>query len=368
MNKKPYPHVLHTPRDPGPYLGALIKAQNDWGINAGLMEPQSKSPTFSLILEPFRWWVLRRRGVKIIHLHWVHSFERTWAKNSTIAKFVLELWFNFWCLSLKASGLKLVWTAHNLLPHHQIFASDYRARRTLCRAADVVLAHNQKSLDDLARLFSAKRVLLISQGPTSLPAADPGQVTALRSRYPGRLVIGNLGRQVEYKGLDLLFESLGYSNELSRFVLLIGGSFESEDLKIKYRESLKNLEHAGLGVVFLPRKLSDEDFALYLACTDIACLPFKAITNSGTVIAAATAEKPLIVPRFDVFADLSDGFSFKFEPNDSVNLAEVIETAWAARASLPQMGRLAGDWAKSSSWLDAARSNNAAYELVLEQK
>ena len=368
MRNKPYPRILHTPRDPGPYLNELISAQTYLGVDAQPLQNWSKSPTVSLILEPFRWGALRRRGVRIIHLHWVHSFERTWAKNSLIAKFILELWFNIWCLSLKASGLKLVWTAHNLLPHHQIFASDYRARRTLCRTADVVLAHNQKTLDDVVRLFSARRVLLISQGPTSLPAVDQSQVTALQARYPGRLVIGNLGRQVEYKGLDLLFESLTYIEELSRFVLLIGGSFESEDLKIMYEESLKHLERAGLGVIFLPRKLSDEEFALYLACIDIACLPFRAITNSGTIVAAATAEKPIVVPNFNVFADLSDDFSYKFEPNDAANLAEVIERAWAARASLPQMGRLAGDWAKSSSWLDAARSNNDAYELVLGQK
>ena len=62
--------------------------------------------------------------------------------------------------------MRLVWTAHNVLPLAPVFADDLRARRRLVAACDLVIAHSKATLDQLAdQGIVPRRSAIIPHGP-----------------------------------------------------------------------------------------------------------------------------------------------------------------------------------------------------------
>ena len=113
-----------------------------------------------------------------------------------------QAWFLLWLRACRALGLRLVWTAHNVLPHEPVFADDVAARRALVRASDLVLAHSPAALAELAALGA---VAAAERGHPARPAAPgaarPPRCAARRRRTgPRRFLF--FGRVQEYKGVE----------------------------------------------------------------------------------------------------------------------------------------------------------------------
>ena len=79
---------------------------------------------------------------------------------------VAQAWFLVWLRICRMLGMHLIWTAHNVLPHSPVFANDVSARRALMKASNLVLAHSQSTLAELAALGAvARRTAVIQHGP-----------------------------------------------------------------------------------------------------------------------------------------------------------------------------------------------------------
>ena len=114
-------------------------------------------------------------------------------------------------LLLRLLAIKLVWTAHNVLPHDQ----DTRANRILFgliyRLADRVIVHSENNLKEMEGIFSLGSKLC--HVPFGLPFIDVSPVSRanVRDKFGwdnGEEVIVFQGRVQPYKGLDTLLESL----------------------------------------------------------------------------------------------------------------------------------------------------------------
>ena len=64
--------------------------------------------------------------MKIIHIHWTYSFSPS---SGALLGRIARWWFNIFLISAHAAGVKVVWTAHNVLPHEAVFDDDHLLRR-----------------------------------------------------------------------------------------------------------------------------------------------------------------------------------------------------------------------------------------------
>jgi len=72
----------------------------------------------------------------------------------------MEVVFSLYLRTAQSVGYAIVWTAHDLLPHEQVFADDSRARDLLLSKAKVVIALSEATATEL-RALGARLVRVI---------------------------------------------------------------------------------------------------------------------------------------------------------------------------------------------------------------
>ena len=158
--------ILVYPRDPNPYQELLYGEMKHLGTEVSYLGQLTPSRTLNLLLLPMEVAVRRIAGARLVHLHWVFSFAFPGSQRFSIMRQVAYVWFLGWLRVCRLLSMHLVWTAHNVLPHTPVFADDAAARRVLVEASDLVIAHSQSALTELAALGAIpQRSAVIRHGP-----------------------------------------------------------------------------------------------------------------------------------------------------------------------------------------------------------
>ena len=132
---------------------ALRRGHRLWSACSLTPEGPSGSQTFNLLVAPSMLVRYRFAGYRILHIHWVFQFSFPWAPRAVLARrTVMQWWFWFYLWSADALGYRIVWTAHDLLPHDQVFFDDGQARQYLIERADAVVALSRATAADLVEL------------------------------------------------------------------------------------------------------------------------------------------------------------------------------------------------------------------------
>ncbi|MGA8455271.1 MAG: hypothetical protein WB800_07705, partial [Streptosporangiaceae bacterium] len=172
--------VLALPRDPNPYQGLLYGEMRRLGVSVRYIGEPTRSRTLNLLLLPLEVLAGRIAGARVVHLHWVFAFTLPGEGRFPVLRRLAYAWFRVWLRTCRMLRMRLVWTAHNVLPHQPVFADDVSARRALVDASDLVLAHSQSALAELAVLGAVpRRSAVIEHGPLA-PAPSAGAL-----RTPG---------------------------------------------------------------------------------------------------------------------------------------------------------------------------------------
>ena len=134
-------------------------------------------------------------------------------------------WFNVYLRTAQLLGYRIVWTAHNLLPHEQVFADDVRARDLLLSRASAVIALSESTASEV-RSLGGRNVRVIPIGPY----ADPYPVTVTREEARASfgfldddVVVSLIGRIEEYKGAEELLLAIADLPRSSRIKFLLAG-------------------------------------------------------------------------------------------------------------------------------------------------
>lgn len=260
--------------------------------------------------------------------------------------------------------LRVVWTAHNVLPHEQVFADDVVARKTLARSASVVLVHSDATAQAV-RDFGAVRVAVAPQGSyvdryNHLPSRAEARA---RLGLPADvLVIAHVGALRPYKGTHRLLAQVG--GRPGGTCYLIAGACPDG----AYRARLQELARAaGPRVRLLLGWLSDDDLGDCLAAADAAVFPFTAVSNSGSVLLALGAGLPVVVPDMPELASLPGGATIRFANTDE-GLAEALDhVERLGRERLEELAGCAGRFAGQQTWPVVASTARAAYESAVDQ-
>lgn len=360
--------ILVFPEDKGtPYQSLLYASMSTKDTVIMYMEPMTGSASINLFLRIGQIIWNRAKGNSVFHLHWVYAFVprmKVWQTEpfATMAYFyyLLCLWV------IKALGYKLVWTAHNTLPHEPVFRGkrELKARKWLVKLADLVIVHSESTINELARLgLHPKKHVVVPHGsyvgvyPNSISQEEARRKFGLDEK---KFVYLFLGMIREYKGLDTLLEA--YSKiRTDDTILLIAGACHDE----KLRKLLKDCEDKS--ILWHDGHVVDNDLQHYFNAADVAVLPFKKITTSGSSLLAFSFGKAVIVPSMGDLEKLPASISYIYDPVQIDGLEQAMLFAKSNREEVRKKGDAALEYAKSLSWTKIADATLQAFSEMFKR-
>lgn len=286
--------VMHFPdyRRANPYQRLLAKGIEANG--AEVLFPQGYRRVFPLSR------ALRATSPRpdVLHLHWYNPYVRSdWLvpRLGFVAKFFADL------RQVRAMGIRLVWTIHNLVDHEApFFAVERFVNRRLGSLADGIIVHSESAAAAVAQTYGIPRdrLTVIPHGhyrSCYAPAQEPASAReALGLPLEGRVILF-LGLLRPYKGVEALLDAwrgLCREPEASDTTLVIAGRALNEAYEAALRARADDLPR----LVFHPEFVEAEEMPRYFGAATLAVLPFNRILTSGSLLLAMSFNTPVVAP------------------------------------------------------------------------
>jgi glycosyltransferase involved in cell wall biosynthesis len=250
----------------------------------------------------------------------------------------------------------VVWTVHNVLPHDPVFHDDAAAARALARSSDLVIAHSQGALTQLAAIGAhPRRTTVIEHG--SYIGVYPGAATRETARAqlgldPDAFVYLFLGEIRSYKGIEELIAAYRVA-QTSNTTLVIAGSCSESALRRLLEQHV-----ASSGVIWRDGFVDPAAVQPYFAAADVAVLPFRRISTSGSALLAFSFGTPLITTSSTAVEAVPADAFYAYD-GSLADLAKVLVVAREdpGRQSLGERGRR---HAASLGWEEIGRRTRDA--------
>jgi glycosyltransferase involved in cell wall biosynthesis len=356
--------VVVFPRNPtNPYQRLLYDEVRALGVECSYVGAPTPSQTLNLLLLPCFLVGARLRAFRVLHIHWMYLFAPPWVRHVPFARYAMEAWALVCLQWARVVGYRLVWTAHNIVPNSQVFANDPVARRRLVRRVDAVIAHGESAVPALAAL-GARSVDVIPAGsyvgeyPDSIGRAEARTILGLGQ---GDRVVVFVGAIAPYKGVDSLLEAaLGLPPELCLRIVVAGRCDDPALLG-----HLRSLAVASPRVLARFGHVPDEQMQVYFRGADVAVLPYRRITNSGSAILALSFGVPLLIPALPELADIPLDVAVRYEPGRTALEQALAQVATLGADVLSQLSENARRFSTSLSWAAAAAATLDVYRRVM---
>lgn len=195
---------------------------------------------------------------------------------------------------LKAKGVKIVMTAHNILPHDS--GSNYKKiYKKIYHHVDAIIVHTAITKEELISGFNINhgKIHIIPHGVLKMDRnkkvikkvkADFKKKYALENK----VVFSLLGSINKYKGVDIVakaWKSLNLSKNTNMH-LIVAGSGNYNLLKPVEKDT---------SVTLINRFLTDDEFVALVHLSDYVMLPYRQISQSGVLLTALNEKKKVIV-------------------------------------------------------------------------
>lgn len=342
--------VWPPPEASNPYVRKLVDALAQRGVRA-----RSASKLATLCARP--------EGASWLHLHWPE-----WMLHDPLrARYRARVRWQLGLLDLaRAQGVRLAWTAHNLLGHddpHPDLGAD--ARRALLARCDVVVGHFADAEGDLRAWGFRGRFVPAAHPPFGDEHPQPFASAAARARWrrargvpEGGVLLATPGSMEPYKNVVALATALRELDDPSLRWVAAGRAPPS--VRDALREVARNEPRLSVEEGFQSRAALSE----LIAGADAVVLAHKDFYTTGVAVLAAALGTPVIAPpRNHLAAWTSLPF---FAPLPAVR-AEDLSRAIASVRAMGDAQRAAArawvrryDWASMAADLDRALFAEAA--------
>lgn len=333
-----------------PYQGQLQAHLDDLGTQVFGMEGDFFTNT-----------VIKRARFDVLHLHWLDGFFQ--APNQVqsfvrLAKFIIALFV------LKLSGVKIVWTTHNLRGHENLNPLPDRICTSLViKLSDAVVVHGEIAKQELLAQFNAgynDKVFVIPHG--NYIKYYRNVVDRLESRKrlgidSSKIVFLFLGIIRPYKGVPELIEIF---KQLHRddVELVIAGKLFNQEIGIEIEQKIQNCPY----IKFIPGFVPDDQIQVYMNACDAVVFPYRNLLTSGAAILAMSFGKACVAPRIGCLKEaLDDSGAFLYDPDSQDGLLQAINQAVARQADLAAMGQYNYQTAEQWSWEKIASMTTEIY-------
>ena len=177
----------------------------------------------------------------------------------------------------------------------------------------------------------------------------------------GERVIFFFGAIRPYKGIEGLLEAFSKLESSNNLRLLIAGACLDNDL----RKVIRGAARRDRRIIFADKLIPVKDVAMYFSASDIVCLPFTAVTTSGTALLAMTFGKPLVAPRSGAIKDLPSSVGVLYNPSKMHALSHGLTRMLSADTDVTAMQKAAAAYAASLNWQTIAARTHDIYEATL---
>lgn len=215
----------------------------------------------------------------VIHIQWF----RAW-----LVDYLLVFFFHL-------LGIKIVYTAHNILPHNHHFWDSFIFTR-FYRAVDAIIVHSERTKNEMRQMLGIgeNKISVIHHGilPSSYDADSNSQeINRLRHKLgigEDALVFACLGIQNKYKGVDLVVDVWSKSELLRKgncHLLFVG---KNDGIDFSPVADMPNVH-------IVSDRVSNAEFDAYLRLSSVVLLPYINISQSGVLFTAIQAGVPVLV-------------------------------------------------------------------------
>ena len=275
-------------------------------------------------------------------------------------------------LGLKAAGVKIVITAHDVMPFDAKSYTHF-ALPHIYGLADKIIVHaedNKRRMCDQFRVHPSKVAVIPPGNYISCAGTDPRPRERRREEIGIKdfaNVILFFGQIKKVKGLDHLIRAFpAVLDQHPSTVLLVAGQTWKDDFS--YYAGLVSL--LGLEGNFASRieHIPDEDVAAYFESADVVVLPYTRVYQSAVLFMAYSYGKPVVATAVGGMKEvIQDGVSgYLVPPGDEEGLAEAIGKLLSDKEKAEEMGRKARHMMQEHySWESTAHSTKQTYSEAL---
>ena len=257
---------------------------------------------------------------------------------------------------VRALGLGLAWTLHNVYPHDSRSRTiDVMVRLALARLADVAIAHSLGGVRRLRWQFlRTGRTVLTYHGhflgcyPSGISRAEARRRLGLAE---GAFVYLFFGAMRPYKGIEELIAAFRQIEDPDAVLLAAGGAIPES-----YGSHLRMLAAGDPRVHLDPRRVPDEEVQLYLGAADLFALPFRAALTSSTLMLGLSFGVPVLIPHMPSLLEYTGpGTACVIRRGET--LADALRRGRAEqRAGTLRAGDEVVAWARRFDWDAGARA------------
>jgi glycosyltransferase involved in cell wall biosynthesis len=263
-------------------------------------------------------------------------------------------------------GVRVVYTVHNLVPHHNrnsYYASLRRlANRLIFVWADAVHVHSYHTAEAIAQSYRRTRnVFVVPHGnyvgwyPNAISRAEARLRLGLSS---DAFVYLFLGQIAPYKGLEDLVEAFLALDDPSTRLVIAGRVSRAGHGTHTRIAAMTRHPH----VLYRPGFVPDEELQVYFNAADVVVLPYRQITTSASALLALSFGRPVVAPAMGVLSEIvpaSVGVSYV--PEEPGALMAALRCArritWSSQAVLT--------YARQFDWSDVGAQIADIYRTVL---
>jgi glycosyltransferase involved in cell wall biosynthesis len=264
----------------------------------------------------------------VLHVHWLYWVTAGSTSPEQAAGRVRR--FTERIAQLRAGGVRLVWTVHNLLPHETDYPqAELELRRFMVASADVVhlMAADQEPLLRDAYGVATSRTVVVPH--PSYVGAYPDWVDRAGARVhlgiPDELrVLATVGQVRPYKGYREFLQALDQVHRQDpRIRWLVAGTVRAEG---DWREFISAVA-SHPAVLCFPSFVPPEELQLFLRGADAAVFPYVRSLNSGALALAASFGLPAYLSRETRIGGLLPEVGYRrFDLADPADLAHTLLT------------------------------------------
>ena len=258
---------------------------------------------------------------KIIHVQFI--------KFAIIEGIILTLY-------IRLTGKKVVYTAHDILPRSKNNFYNRLVYKIIYKLQNKILVHTEYLSSRIIKEFNidSSKVSVITHGLYKRIADTKITIETSRAYFklaPNTTVLLFFGIIAEYKGFDVLIESLNSMKDRSEFQVLVAGKVLPE-YKLKFDALIQSCKTKN--TVLILRYIRDEEVEYCFRASNVTVIPYKEASQSGVMLMSYAYGVPVIAPALGGFSEdiISGKTGYLFEPNNPKSLADVLikfKSQWA---------------------------------------
>jgi glycosyltransferase involved in cell wall biosynthesis len=304
------------------------------------------------------------RKPDVLHLHWLQPFYEASNKVMSVGKLTVSV-----CgiLALKALGVKLVWTVHNLKNHE---GRNPRLDRMLtsfvARRAEAIIAHCETAKKEVMEAFDiedGRRIHVVPHGHyigSYEHSADRMESRRSLGIPEDGVMLLFLGQIRPYKGVLELVDAFRRVRNDNAY-LVIAGKPLTDDAADIISQRIAGHER----IKFIPGFVPDDTIQVYMSACDAVVLPYRDILTSGAAVLAMSFGRACVAPRLGCIKDLFERKgAFLYDAGDTDGLLNAMREAIGRLGDLREFGYYNLAQVRQWGWDEIARRTLDVYRSV----